>query len=82
MEAARLACAVAVGPHTGNFIDAVQVLDRAGALARVTDGPSIAAWVEQFWATPSDGPSAAFWLPQRLGVSLICRGKLLRSCLR
>ena len=53
LEAARLACAVAVGPHTGNFIDAVQVLDRAGALARVTDGPSIAAWVGTILGDPA-----------------------------
>lgn len=45
LEAARLGCAVAVGPYTGNFADAVQVLSEAGALQRVTDPPGIAGWV-------------------------------------
>lgn len=45
LEAARLGCAVAIGPHTGNFADAVQVLSEAGALTSVKDASSIAEWV-------------------------------------
>ena len=45
LEPARLGCAVAVGPRTGNFTEAVAVLNAAGALARVADGPALAAWV-------------------------------------
>ncbi len=45
LEAARLGCAVATGPYTGNFADAVQVLSEAGALTSVTDPLSIADWV-------------------------------------
>jgi 3-deoxy-D-manno-octulosonic-acid transferase len=52
LEAARLNCAVAVGPYTGNFVDAVQVLDGAGALARVSDAHSIAVWVSALLETP------------------------------
>ncbi|HEX5327912.1 MAG TPA: 3-deoxy-D-manno-octulosonic acid transferase, partial [Acetobacteraceae bacterium] len=52
IEAGRLGCAVASGPYTGNFADAVQVLDDAGALARVTNAASIAAWVGAMLAAP------------------------------
>lgn len=54
LEAARLACAVATGPYTGNFSDAVQVLDCAGALTRVTDARSIAGWVAAMLRAPDD----------------------------
>ena len=45
LEAARLGCVVAVGPHTENFSGAVEVLERAGSLARVADAAELAAWV-------------------------------------
>ena len=46
LEPARLGRPVAVGPHTGNFADAVAALRAAGALAEV-DGPAaLAAWVD------------------------------------
>lgn len=46
LEPARLGCAVAVGPHTFNFADPVEVLEEAGALTRVADAPSLALWVD------------------------------------
>ncbi len=46
LEPARLGCAVAVGPHTGNFDSATEILQAAGALARVDDAASLAAWVD------------------------------------
>ncbi len=46
LEPARLGCAVAVGPRTENFTDAVAALREAGALA-VVDGP---ATLERFVA--------------------------------
>jgi len=52
LEATRLGCAVAVGPHTGNFRDAVDTLARAGALEVVADAESLAAWVAAMWADP------------------------------
>jgi len=45
LEAARLGCAVATGPYTGNFVDPVQVLSDAGVLTRVTDAIALAEWV-------------------------------------
>ena len=45
LEPARLGCAVAVGPCTGNFAAAIAALAAAGALARVADGSALAAWV-------------------------------------
>ena len=47
LEPARLRCAVAVGPYTANFADAVHRLGAAGALT-VVDGPvTLAAWAER-----------------------------------
>ena len=45
LEAARLGCAVAVGPHTANFSGAVAVLEQAGALLRVENAEALAEWV-------------------------------------
>ena len=45
LEPARLGCAVAVGPNTGNFSDIVAVLEQAGGLARVADVAGLADWV-------------------------------------
>ena len=47
LEPARLGCAVAVGPYTANFADAVDRLRAAGALT-VVDGPAtLAAWADR-----------------------------------
>jgi 3-deoxy-D-manno-octulosonic-acid transferase len=54
LEAARLACPVAMGPYTENFSDAVRVLDCAGVLTRVADAPSIAGWVAAMLRAPED----------------------------
>jgi 3-deoxy-D-manno-octulosonic-acid transferase len=53
LEPARLGCAVAVGPHTGNFIDRAIVLEQAGALARVADAKGLAAWVDAMLRDPA-----------------------------
>jgi 3-deoxy-D-manno-octulosonic-acid transferase len=44
LEAARLGCALAAGPHMANFLDMERLLRAAGALAPVTDAASLAAW--------------------------------------
>lgn len=59
LEAARLGCAVAVGPRTGNFADAVAVLEAAGGLARVTDADALAAWVGAMLDDPARCAAAA-----------------------
>jgi len=46
LEAARLGCAVAVGPHTGNFMDLVARLREAGGLDQVADAAELASWVD------------------------------------
>jgi len=53
LEAARLGCAIAVGPQTGNFSDILRVLEAAGAVARVADAASLAAWVSAMLHDPT-----------------------------
>jgi 3-deoxy-D-manno-octulosonic-acid transferase len=53
LEPARLGCAVAVGPNVQNFTDPVAVLEAAGALTRVADTASLAAWVETMLSDPA-----------------------------
>jgi 3-deoxy-D-manno-octulosonic-acid transferase len=52
LEPARLGCAVAVGPATGNFSDIVAALEQSGGLVRVADVPDLAAWVLAMLADP------------------------------
>ncbi len=51
-EPARLGCAVATGPETGNFADAVAALRQAGALHVVQNAEGLSCWVD---AMLSDG---------------------------
>jgi 3-deoxy-D-manno-octulosonic-acid transferase len=46
LEPARLGCAVATGPATQNFADAVRVLRDAGGLTEVADVDALTAWVD------------------------------------
>jgi 3-deoxy-D-manno-octulosonic-acid transferase len=52
LEAARLGCAVAVGPRTENFAEAVAVLCAAGALTVVADPAALAGWVDSLLKSP------------------------------
>jgi 3-deoxy-D-manno-octulosonic-acid transferase len=45
LEPARLGCAVAVGPHTGNFLEPVALLRAADALEAVADAASLVRFV-------------------------------------
>ena len=81
LEPARLGCAVAVGPHTGNFAEAVQMLEAAGALTRVTDAGELARWVDAMLRDPrrrrAVGEAAcaaaqgAAGLPERTAAALL-----------
>ncbi len=53
LEAARLGCAVATGPHTGNFADIVAALREAGALAEVADAQGLTAWLDGMLGDPA-----------------------------
>ncbi|MBN8874866.1 MAG: 3-deoxy-D-manno-octulosonic acid transferase [Rhodospirillales bacterium] len=53
LEPARLGCAIAVGPHTGNFAAHVAALREAGALTVVADPAALAGWAESMLADPT-----------------------------
>lgn len=81
LEPARLGCAIAVGPHTANFIEAVQTLEEAGALTRVADADELARWVDGMLRDPhrrcAAGTAAraaaqgAAGLPERTAAALL-----------
>jgi 3-deoxy-D-manno-octulosonic-acid transferase len=52
LEPARLGCAIAVGPHTGNFADHVAMLRTAGGLAVVRHAADLAAWLDAMLRDP------------------------------
>jgi 3-deoxy-D-manno-octulosonic-acid transferase len=52
LEGGRLGCALATGPHTGNFADAVAALEQAGAISRVADAAGLADWVGAMLTNP------------------------------
>ncbi len=52
LEPARLACAIAMGPHTANFADPVRRLRDAGAMETVADARALGAWVAAMLADP------------------------------
>ncbi len=81
LEPARLGCAIAVGPHTANFAEAVQALEAAGALTRIADAAGLAAWVDAMLRDPgrmrAAGAAAcvaaqgAAGLPERTAAALL-----------
>jgi 3-deoxy-D-manno-octulosonic-acid transferase len=81
LEAARLGCATAVGPHTGNFADHVAMLRAAGGLTVVRDVAEMTRWLHGMLRDPSRraaaGNSAAAAvrqhaeLPARTAAALI-----------
>ncbi len=81
LEPARLGCAIAVGPHTANFAEAVWALETAGALTRVADAAELASWVDGMLRDPDKrriaGAAAcaaakgAAGLPERTAAALL-----------
>ena len=53
LEAARLSCAIAVGPYTGNFIDHVAMLRAAGGLTVVRDAADLTNWADGLLRDPA-----------------------------
>ncbi len=53
LEAARLGCATAIGPHAENFAAVVDALLATGALAQVADAPALTGWVDAMLADPA-----------------------------
>ncbi|WP_428485670.1 3-deoxy-D-manno-octulosonic acid transferase [Rhodopila sp.] len=53
LEPARLGCAIAVGPHCGNFTDHVALLRSAGALTEVADAARLARFVTAMLDNPA-----------------------------
>lgn len=52
LEPARLGCAIAVGPYTGNFTDHVARLRQAGGLVQVDDAAALAEFVSAMLSDP------------------------------
>jgi 3-deoxy-D-manno-octulosonic-acid transferase len=52
LEPARLGCAIAVGPHTGNFSDHVAMLRASGGLTVVRHAAELAGWVDALLRDP------------------------------
>ena len=52
LEPARLGCAVAAGPHMGNFTDHVALLRGAGGLVDVADSAALAHFVSEMLDNP------------------------------
>lgn len=52
LEPARLGCAIAVGPYTGNFTDHVALLREAGGLVETPDPPALARFVSTMLDNP------------------------------
>lgn len=66
-EPARLGCAIAVGPYTANFDDAVLALSGAGALTVVADAVALQGWVRRM-LTDTAGRQAASVAGQRAAM--------------
>ena len=49
LEPARLGCAIATGPYTANFAEAVAALEEVGGIATVRDDASLATWIAAMW---------------------------------
>ena len=81
LEPARLGCAVATGPRTENFIEAVAALSEAGALTVVPDATALGAWVGTMLNDPTRRAdmgkagiavaTAASDLPERIARDLL-----------
>lgn len=52
LEPARIGRAIAVGPHTTNFTDHVEMLRNAGGLVVVADTDELASWVDELLLQP------------------------------
>jgi 3-deoxy-D-manno-octulosonic-acid transferase len=52
LEPARLDCAIAVGPHTGNFAAHVEMLREAGGLTLVQNAAELTRWVDALLRDP------------------------------
>ncbi len=53
LEPARLGCAIAIGPHVGNFTDHVALLRQAGGLVTVTDPAALARFASAMLDDPA-----------------------------
>ncbi|MFL5254225.1 MAG: 3-deoxy-D-manno-octulosonic acid transferase [Rhodopila sp.] len=65
LEPARLGCAIAVGPYTGNFTRHVALLRQAGGLMEVADAEGLAGFV----AAMLDDPALRAQLGERAAAS-------------
>jgi 3-deoxy-D-manno-octulosonic-acid transferase len=81
LEPARLGCAIAIGPLTGNFEEPVAALAAVGGIARVRDDGTLAEWVgrmlrdtaarERAGAAARVAAGRAEELPRRMAAALL-----------
>ncbi len=73
LEAARLSCAVLMGPHTENFRDIYQDMERERACLRVKTPENLAAQVDMLLNNPSAAQAvqsmARHWVENQCGAS-------------
>ncbi len=84
LEPARLGCAIAIGPATANFTEAVALLRKAGGLAVVPDEAGLAAWVALMLREPdlaaAMGEAARATLDQKQALPARLARILADSC--
>jgi 3-deoxy-D-manno-octulosonic-acid transferase len=68
LEAARLGCAIAVGPLTGNFTDHVALLRAVGGLTVVRDATELAGWADALLSDPARRQAAG-----EAAAAAVCR---------
>jgi 3-deoxy-D-manno-octulosonic-acid transferase len=81
LEPARLGCAIAVGPYTGNFAEHVALLRDAGGLTEVADAAGLAAFVSAMLDDPARraraGELAAASVSRHADLPDVTAGRLL-----
>jgi 3-deoxy-D-manno-octulosonic-acid transferase len=73
LEPARLACAIATGPHTHNFADMMHDMEQAKLISRITSTANLAPTIDQLFNNTERKKtmqtSAKKWVETRSGAA-------------